>query len=103
MERELKNIQIVDSANNCTYNIFAATEQDFDEIFPNGNDVEFIEDYIGRVGESRASEITSRLWNRPIKKSEVCGIHGTLYYQLLQKKRYFPTKKESEMVPLGTD
>ncbi|MGA3242254.1 MAG: hypothetical protein ABSG03_38875 [Bryobacteraceae bacterium] len=33
----------------------------------------------------------------------VQGIHGTLFYQLTFKKRYFPTKRESEMVPLGTD
>lgn len=41
----VKNIQVIDGADNCTYNIYAATEEEFDDIFPNGADVEFIEDY----------------------------------------------------------
>lgn len=99
----MKNIQIIDGADNCTYDIYAATDEEFEDIFPNGADVEFIEDFIERVGEERASAITNNLWKRYVAKGEAMGIQGTLYYQLLYKKRYYPTKKESEMVALGTD
>jgi hypothetical protein len=83
--------------------IYAATDEEFEDIFPNGADVEFIEDFIERVGEERASAITNNLWKRYVAKGEAMGIRGTLYYQLLYKKRYYPTKKESEMVALGTE
>ena len=56
-----------------------------------------------RLGEEAAGQITAQLWDRPVVKKEVQGIHGTLFYELTNKKRYYPTKKESEMVPLGTE
>ena len=99
----MKNIQIIDGAMNCTYDIYAATEDEFEEIFPNETNIEFIEDFFDRVGEERAGTITSNLWGRFVKKEQAQGIHGTLFYQLPHKKRYYPTKKESEMVPLGVD
>jgi hypothetical protein len=99
----MKNIQVIDRADNCTYSIFAATDEEFGSIFPNGTDIEFVEDFIERAGDETASRITSELWKRPVRKDTVQGIHGTLFYQLTRKKRYYPTKKESEMVPLGVD
>lgn len=99
----MKNIQVIDRADNCTYSIFAATDEDFSSLFPNGNDIEFIEDFFERVGEETAAHITENLWKRPVRKELAQGIHGTLFYQLTQKKQYYPTKKESEMVPLGVD
>jgi hypothetical protein len=95
---ELKNIQVIDGADNSTYSIFAATDEEFEAIFPAGADIEFIEDFVDRVGEEKATKITVELWKRPVAKKEARGIHGTLFYQLTHKKRYYPTKKESEMV-----
>jgi hypothetical protein len=99
----MKNIQVIDGANNSTYSIFAATDDEVAAIFPGGTDVEFVEDFFERLGDEVAGKIQSELWNRPVNKKDVHGIHGTLFYQLTKKKRYYPTKKESEMVPLGTD
>jgi hypothetical protein len=99
----MKNIQVIDRADNCAYSIFAATHEEFEAIFCNGADIEFVEDFFERVGEETATRITGELWKRPVRKDSVQGIHGTLFYQLTQKKRYYPTKKESEMVPLGID
>jgi hypothetical protein len=99
----MKNIQVIDRADNCTYSIFAATDEEFESLFPNGTDIEFVEDFVGRAGEETAGQITGELWKRPVRKDSASGIHGTLFYQLTQKKRYYPTKKESEMVPLGID
>ncbi len=99
----MKNIQVIDDADNCTYSIFAASEDDFAAIFPGGTDVEFSEDFFERVGEERGLEISNRLWAQPVDKKGASGIHGTMFYGLLAKKAYYPTKKEAEMVPLGTD
>jgi hypothetical protein len=99
----VKNIQVIDGADNCTYDIYAATDEEFDEIFPGGTDVEFSEDFFDRVGEERGTEITRQLWKRFVNKKDVQGVHGTLFYQLTHKKRYYPTKRESEMVALGVD
>ncbi len=40
----MKNIQVIDGAVNCVYDIFAATEEEFDLIFPSGQDVAFIDE-----------------------------------------------------------
>ena len=78
--------------------IFAATDEEFEAIFPAGADIEFIEDFVERVGDQTVTRITLELWKRSIAKKDVRGIHGALFYQLAHKKRYYPTKKESEMV-----
>ena len=94
----MKNIQVIDGARNCTYEIFAATDEEFGLLFPDDRDVEFISDFIERVGEDQAGRITRSLWRRRQNKKQVAGIHGTLFYELDFKKAHYPTKKEAEMV-----
>ncbi|MGD0960222.1 MAG: hypothetical protein ABSB19_10485 [Methylomonas sp.] len=60
----MKNIQVIDGVDNCAYDLYAATDE---EIFPNGANVEFIEDCFDRVGEKRAIEITNNLWKRLVE------------------------------------
>ena len=94
-----KNIQVIDGADNCTYDIFAASAEDFAQIFPDGQDVEFAEDFWKRVGKAVAAPICDRLWASRLDKKTVKGIHGTLFYQLRRvKKRFYPTRREAEMV-----
>lgn len=92
----MKNIQVIDGAANCTYDIFAATNEEFEAIFPNGTNIEFIEDVVERLGEDAAGQVLEPLWSRPVAKSEVQGIHGTLFYGLLHKKQYYPNKLDSD-------
>jgi len=101
----MKNIQIIDGAKNCSYDIFSSTEEEFHVLFPEpGQDVEFIEDALARVGEVNLGKVMTPIWKRPVKKPEVTGIHGTLFYELLWKKKYYPTKKSGEMiVPFGNE
>jgi len=90
----MKNIQIIDGADNATYSIFQASDEEFGAIFPlPGQDIEVIEDYVGRVGESEADRTLSKLWERPIHKRDVQGIHGTLYYDYKKKARHLPQSK----------
>ncbi len=82
-----------DGADNCTFDIYQVLDKDFDLIFPNPKqNIEFIEDVVSRVGEQKVEDLNTRIWNNRILKEKVNGIHGTLFYQLLSKKKYYPTK-----------
>ena len=98
MRNNMKNIQVIDGAENCTYSIYSIDEELFEEIFPNGQDIEFADDLIDRVGPERSQNILSILWKNQADKKSVNGIHGTLFYELNFKKQFYPTKKECEMV-----
>jgi len=90
----VKNIQVIDGADNATYSIFQATDDEFAAIFPGrGQDLEVVEDYFARVGEDEASETLSRLWERPIYKHDVKGIHGTLFYNYKEKAKHLPKSR----------
>jgi hypothetical protein len=93
----MKNIQVIDPSDNAAYNIYAAPEADFDQIFPNGADIEFIEDLLKRLGAARARAILEPMWERRLEKPDVIGIHGTLFYHLKkQKGRIYPNKRFSD-------
>lgn len=94
----MKNVQVIDGANNCTYDIFGISDKGYALMFPNGQDIEFITDFADRVGQETAVAVTTPMWKRRRDKKKVQGIHGTLFYELDFKKRYYPTKKEDEMV-----
>jgi hypothetical protein len=95
----MKNIQVIDGASNCSYDIFAMTEEEFRILFPDpGQDIEFIEDAIDRTGNDELGEIMRNVWKRPVKKPDVTGIHGTLFYELLWKKKYYPNKRSDELI-----
>lgn len=98
----MKNVQVIDGAVNCTYSIFAADDDEFAAVFIDNHDVEFAEDVVARLGEERASAVLGALWKRPVDKKSVQGIHGTLFYELARKKRFYPTRREAEMTPAGS-
>jgi len=92
----MKNIQVIDGAENCVYDIFAATNKEFALIFPSGQDIAFIDEVFARENRASLKNALSKLWTRRLKKSEVCGIHGLLFYQLEYKKVYYPTRRDEE-------
>jgi len=94
----MKNVQVIDGAQNCTYDIFSVTEKEYRLLFPGGADVEFISDFIARVGEKTALTVTKAMWKRLQDKKKIVGLHGTLFYELEFKKPFYPTKRESEMI-----
>lgn len=95
----MKNIQVIDSATNTEYPIYVVTDEEFMQIFPGERqNVEFIEDLVDRLGEAEASNVLKNVWNRRVEKPKVRGIHGTLFYELLWKKKYYPTKNDTEMI-----
>jgi len=94
----MKNVQIIDGADNCTYSIYAFTDEEFLKIFPAPRqDVEFIEDAQERLGTEALDEALDKVWTRSVKKPDVVGIHGTLFYELDKKKRFYPSKSERDV------
>jgi hypothetical protein len=94
----MRNIQFIDGAENCAYDVFSCEERDFCLAFPaNGQDVEFIEDLIDRLGERLAGELVFRISSGPLRKSSVHGINGTIFFGLDHKRQYYPNKRESDL------
>jgi len=95
----MRNVQIIDGASNCTYSIFQFSDRQFAAIFPaKGQDIEFIDDAVRRIGDQNLGRLLKSAWKRPVDKKKVRGIHGTLFYELASKKKYYPTKIDAEMV-----
>lgn len=97
----MKNIQVIDGAQNCVYDIFAATEEEFSLIFPIGQNVAFIEEVMSRGPEAQIDEAFTRIWKRRISKRDAMGIHGLLFYELDHKMQYYPTRIDEEAVNPG--
>ena len=95
----MKNILIIDSAINCAYSVFQATESEFKQIFPeDGQDIEYSEDLFERLSPEQAGLMTP-IWDRPIEKKNAMGIHGTIFYGMEYKKEYYSSKRERDIAP----
>ena len=97
----MKNIQVIDGAENCVYDIFAATDEEFALLFPAGTDVAFIDEVYAKGDSKQLDAALNAIWKRPIEKSMVQGIHGTLFYELETKKVYYPTRRDHEAINPG--
>lgn len=97
----MKNIQVIDGAVNCVYDIFAATNEEFDFLFPNGTDIAFIDEIFCRAPKKKLVQMFEKIWARPVRKRDAMGIHGILFYELEVKKQYYPTRKDDEAINPG--
>ena len=87
----MKNIMIVDSADNCAYSVFQTTETEFGLLFPlPGQDIQFHDEL--PKGKKAARALTE-IWTRPILKKNVIGIHGMIFYLHPEKKPHFPKSR----------
>ncbi|MEC5388219.1 hypothetical protein VVD49_20965 [Uliginosibacterium sp. H3] len=92
----MKNIQVIDGAENCVYDIFAATEEEFALIFPEWEDIAFIDEVRDRGNTEALRRALGSLWGRRVPKRDAQGIHGILFYQLDHKKAYYATCRDKE-------
>lgn len=93
-----KNIQVIDDAENCTFSIFQATDDEFALVFPGlGQDIQFAEDL-----DERALRALAPIWDRPLAKADAKGIHGTLLYGFEEKRRHFPATKRERDWDIGS-
>ena len=95
-EEIMKNIQVIDGADNCVCDIFAATEEEFAVIFPKGTDIAFIDEVVSYVEQTALEHVLEKIWSRRLRKDLAQGIHGTLFYDLERKKPFYPTRKDEE-------
>lgn len=94
----MKNIQIIDGAQNCVYDIFSVTDEEFALVFPDGTDIAFIDEVYTNGGRQMLDVAFKNIWQRRVKKSDAKGIHGTIFYELDEKKVYYPTRKDEEAI-----
>ena len=94
----MKNIQVFDSAINAVYDIFADTEEEFSLIFPAGEDVAFINEVYTRENIEELNQAFERIWKRRVPKKDAMGIHGMLFYELDDKKEFYPTHRDEEAI-----
>jgi hypothetical protein len=94
----MKNIQVIDGADNCVYDIFQATDDEYNLIFISGQDIAFIDEIYMRGEQKELDGVFLKIWDRRIKKIDVQGIHGTLFYDLEKKKEYYPSRKDEEAI-----
>lgn len=94
----MKNIQIIDGADNCVYDIFAATADQFALIFPAETDIAFIDEVYEHGNSELLDAAFNEIWKRPVKKPHANGIHGIIFYGLDHKKKYYPSRKDDEAV-----
>jgi hypothetical protein len=94
----MKNIQVIDGADNCVYDIFAATDEEFALVFQKGQDIAFINEVYSRADTADLDRTFAMMWGRRLSKSDVIGIHGTLFYDLDHKSVYYPNRRDEEAI-----
>ena len=99
----MKNIQVIDGAQNCVYDIFSVTDEVFASIFPNNTNIAFIDEVYLKGNDEELDAIFNNMWKRRIAKSQVQGIHGILFYELEFKKVFYPNRRDEDAInPDGT-
>lgn len=86
----MKNIQVFDRADNAVYDIFAATDEEFDLIFPDGNDVAFIDEVYQKQPEAILDTAFNAIWERRVPKHQAMGIHGILFLRVRAQEGLLP-------------
>lgn len=101
----MKNVQIIDGADNCTFSIFEFTDEQFLLVFPaEGQDLAFAEDLEASLSEAMLEKAFEVVWTRPVDKQEIQGLHGTIFYEFDDKKHYFPqTRRECDWDDLAVN
>ena len=98
----MKTIMIIDGADNCAYDCFLASNELFKIIFSaDGQDIEFFEDLSKRVNFEEVDPLFTEMWENPISKKNVQGIHGILFYDLIRKKEFYPNKRDTDLDEVG--
>jgi hypothetical protein len=94
----VKNILVIDAAQNCSFSVCAVEDDDFAILFPAlGQDIEFTDDLTARIGEVEAGRVVLRSTTRRIRKKDAIGIHGTLFFGFAERRKHFPNKREARL------
>jgi hypothetical protein len=89
---------VIDGAENCAYDIFAATDEEFSLLFPGDRqNIAFMDDIERSLPKPKFTAVTALLWKRPIEKQNARGIHGLLFCQLQGKKQFYPNRRDDDL------
>ena len=94
----MKNVLVIDKAENSVYDIFGVADDVFALIFPKGTDIAFAEDLRRHRQSGRIWRGLGEAWRHRVPKALVRGIHGTLFYELEHKRQYYPTRRDEEAI-----
>ena len=99
----MKNIQIIDGAQNCVYDIFSATDEEFALIFPDRTDIAFIDEVYAREDERLLDAAFANIWNRRTKKLMRWAFTASSSMNL-KKRRCITQQEEMKMhvIPVGS-
>lgn len=93
----MKNVLVIDGAENTCYDIFALTPKQYAMVFVQpGQDIEFI----GNVKRDLQMKAFEGVWDRFVHYDLVRGIHGTVFWELEFKKKFYPNKRRTDIVPV---
>lgn len=96
----MKIIQVVDGADNATFSLFQATEEEFALLFPgDGQNMVLVEDIEESAVSAEAFAALDRIWNRPILKRDAHGLHGTLFYDNDWRRPHIPASRREADTP----
>ncbi len=85
----MKNIQVIDSALNCTDEFFAVPDEKFALLFPaEGQELAFIED-LKEQGIELPHDWWDETWANRLSRDSVQGIHGTIFYGFPERRKIF--------------
>ena len=76
----MKNIQVIDGADNCVYDIFAATDEEFSVIFQAGQDIAFIDEVGSRADQASLENALTMIWTS--EASEERGARNSRHFIL---------------------
>lgn len=104
---QMKYVQVINDAMMCRYDIMLLTGEEYSNIFQNCTDIVFIDELFDGTDLCREDKLEKMFWNMwargRIPRINANGISGTLFYDLPEKKKYYPTRKDEEaMNPDGS-
>jgi len=77
-------------------------ERMFDLVLAPGTYVAFAQELEKRPDAEHIFEALATIWANRVPKSQVQGIHETLFYGLIGKRKYYPTLRDEEADPDGS-
>jgi hypothetical protein len=66
-------------------------------------DIQYAEDLVLLPHQQGVGAALKQIWERPIRKQDALGIHGTLFYQLERYKAWYREKREDAVEPLAVN
>ena len=96
----MKVIQVIDGADNATFSLFEATDDEFALLFPGeGQDMALSEDIETCDRAEQACAALQNIRERPILKRSAQGLHGTLFYDNERRRAHIPASRREVDTP----